>query len=48
MSIEKKKEKSALNSKVGKKFTKCVGGKLCYPQDEFDVIESCKGCKKML
>ena len=36
------------NCRVKRTYKKCVGGKLCNPQDEFDMLESCKDCKKYL
>ena len=36
------------NCKIGKKHPKCSAGKLCHPQGEFDMVESCKSCKKII
>ena len=36
------------NCKVGRVYKKCSPLKLCNPQSEFDMIESCKNCKKQL
>ncbi|OCK44354.1 hypothetical protein BA195_06670 [Tenacibaculum soleae] len=34
------------NCKVGKTYPVKCGDKLCNPQPEFDMVESCKKCKK--
>ena len=41
---------TALNAKVGRTYQNhnCVPGVLCNPQSEFDMIESCKVCKKLI
>lgn len=36
------------NCKVGRSYPVCESGKLCNPQSEFDMIESCKNCNKQL
>jgi len=36
------------NCRVKRTYKKCDAGKICNPQDEFDMIESCKDCKKYL
>jgi hypothetical protein len=36
------------NCKVGKIYTRCDPGKLCKPQAEFEMLESCKICKKII
>tara|TARA_B100000809_G_C15121558_1_gene524485 strand:- start:1531 stop:1701 length:171 start_codon:yes stop_codon:yes gene_type:complete len=40
----------SLNAKIGKTYPKknCSPGVLCHPQTEFDMIESCKNCKKLI
>ncbi len=36
------------NCKVGRTYKKCNPAVLCSPVSEFDMIESCKTCKKHL
>jgi len=36
------------NCRIGLVYKKCADNKLCDPQSEFDMIESCKICKKLI
>jgi hypothetical protein len=36
------------NCRVGKIYAKCDANKLCNPQSEFEMLESCKDCKKII
>lgn len=44
------------NCRIGRQYKqigfpvvkKCVPGKLCYPVNEFEMIEKCTKCKKVI
>lgn len=36
------------NCKIKRTYKKCDPLKLCNPQSEFDMVESCKNCKKQI
>jgi hypothetical protein len=36
------------NCRVGRIYAKCDPDKLCHPQAEFEMLESCKECKKII
>ena len=51
MLVENQLERESIpqqNCRVGRSYRKCVIGKLCSPRSDFDMVESCNECNKII